>query len=169
LDLFTYTHKQAERYLNASNGDLTLAASLFFDESAGQQDATSEPDVDMAGDDSNTGSNPVPPQGTNAGRTLAGAYVPSPAPAASSSASQPAAARGQPTQRGVAGARTLRDLQSSGGGHGHAHDDDDDDDNPDDENQDFFAGGEKSGLAVQNPNQSNPRDQINNILKRARQ
>jgi UBX domain-containing protein 1 len=70
----------------------------------------------------------------------------------------------------VAGARTLRDLQSSGGGHGHAHDDDDDDDDhADDENQDFFAGGEKSGLAVQNPNQSNPRDQINNILKRARQ
>ncbi|CAG5159851.1 uncharacterized protein ALTATR162_LOCUS5686 [Alternaria atra] len=160
----------AERYLNASNGDLTLAASLFFDEAAEQQEGTSEPDVDMAGDESNTDptQNP-PPTGAGGGRTLGGAYVPSPTPAASSSSSQPAAARGQPTQRGVAGARTLRDLQSSGGGHGHAHDDDDDEDHPDDENQDFFAGGEKSGLAVQNPNQSNPRDQINNILKRARQ
>ena len=118
----------------------------------------------MAGDEPNTDptQNP-PPTGAGGGRTLGGAYVPSPAPAASSSSAQPAAARGQPTQRGVAGARTLRDLQASGGGgHGHAHDDDD-------ENQDFFAGGEKSGLAVQNPNQSNPRDQINNILKRARQ
>ncbi|KAI4621200.1 uncharacterized protein J4E87_006828 [Alternaria ethzedia] len=158
----------AERYLNASNGDLTLAASLFFDESAEQQDDASEPDVDMAGDESNTDA-PSVPQGAGGGRTLGGAYVPSPAPEASRSSSQPAAARGQPAQRGVAGARTLRDLQSSGGGHGHAHDDDDDDENPDDENQDFFAGGEKSGLAVQNPNQSNPRDQINNILKRARQ
>lgn len=62
-------------------------------------------------------------------------------------------------------------MQSGGGGgHGHAHgDDSDDDDEHDDENQDFFTGGEKSGLAVQNPNAANPRDQINNILKRARQ
>ena len=117
--------------------------------------------------------NPPPPTGAGGGRTLGGSYVPSSqAPAAassSSSASRPAAGRGQPTQRGVAGARTLRDLQSSGGGHGHAHDYDDGDEGPDEENQDFFAGGEKSGLAVQNPNQSNPRDQINSILKRARQ
>lgn len=84
-----------------------------------------------------------------------------PPPEASSSSSQQPAGRSQP-QRGL---RTLGDLQSSGGGHGHAHDDDSDDD----ENHDFFTGGEKSGLAVQNPNQSNPRDHINNILRRARQ
>jgi UBX domain-containing protein 1 len=95
------------------------------------------------------------------GRTLGGAYVP-PTEPSSSSAQAPAAAR-QP-QRGL---RTLGDLQSGGGGHGHAHDDDDSDD--DDEQHDFFTGGEKSGLAVQNPNQSNPRDHINNILRRARQ
>ncbi|KAA8618223.1 Cdc48-dependent protein degradation adaptor protein Shp1 [Pyrenophora tritici-repentis] len=142
----------AERYLNASNGDLGLAATLFFDESTEQQDATSEPDVDMADSDPTPDptQNPPPPTSAGGGRTLGGAYVPpSQAPAAASSSSRPAAGRGQPTQRGVAGARTLRDLQS--------------------ENQDFFAGGEKSGLAVQNPNQSNPRDQINSILKRARQ
>jgi UBX domain-containing protein 1 len=74
----------------------------------------------------------------------------------------------------VAGLRTLKDLQSSGGGggQGHAHGDGDhssDEDYQDDENQDFFTGGEKSGLAVQNPNAANPRDQINKILKRARQ
>ena len=71
--------------------------------------------------------------------------------------------------------RTLKDLQAQGGGggHGHAHGDDgdheSDEDYKDDENQDFFAGGEKSGLAVQNPNQANPRDHINNIIRRARQ
>lgn len=163
---------QAERYLNASNGDLTLAASLFFDESAEQAEDNSASDVDMAGDDqgdSNPPQQPVP----GGGRTLGGAYVPPPAGASSSSSQQPA--RNQPPQqRGVAGLRTLRDLQSSGGGagHGHAHDDgdrDSDEDFQDEEGQDFFAGGEKSGLAVQNPNQANPRDQINNILKRARQ
>lgn len=99
------------------------------------------------------------------GRTLAGDYVPPSASSASSSRQPPA--RSQP-QRGL---RTLGDLQSSGGGsQGHGHDgDDDDSDYQDDENQDLFAGGEKSGLAVQNPNQSNPQDYINNILRRARQ
>ena len=46
---------------------------------------------------------------------------------------------------------TLGDLSggSAGGGHaGHGHDDDSDDS---DENQDLYAGGEKSGLAVENP------------------
>lgn len=161
--------------MNASNGDLTLAASLFFDGSADQQEAASDPNVDMAGDDQATNPNPDPdpphqpvPGG---GRTLGGVYVPPPA-GASSSSSKPPAASTQAASRGVAGMRTLKDLQSGGGGHGHGHahdDDDDDDDHHDDENQDFFAGGEKSGLAVQNPNQANPRDQINNILKRARQ
>ena len=158
--------------MNASNGDLTLAASLFFDESAEQQEGASVPDVEMAGDDEPTKPNPNPNPAQQpvpgGGRTLGGAYVPPPAGASASSTPKPAASK-QPTQRGVAGARTLKDLQSSGGGHGHAHDDEDDEDDKDDENQDFFAGGEKSGLAVQNPNQANPRDQINNILKRARQ
>lgn len=158
--------------MDAANGDLTLAASLFFDQSAepGPSEAEaedSEPDVDMAGDDqetdpSNNPAQPVP----GGGRTLGGAYV---APTAgSSSSSQPAASSRQPAQRGM---RTIQDLQSSGGGHGHAHDDGDRESDGDynDENQDFFAGGEKSGLAVQNPNQPGPADHINNILKRARQ
>jgi UBX domain-containing protein 1 len=125
----------------------------------------------MAGDEQPQNPSPNPPQQPvpGGGRTLDGAYVPPPAGASSSSSTPKPAASKPPALRGVAGARTLRDLQSSGGGHGHAHDDDDDDDDKDDENQDFFAGGEKSGLAVQNPNQANPRDQINNILKRARQ
>ena len=161
--------------MDASNGDLTLAASLFLDESADQPDDTTESDIDMAGDEQPTNPNPNPPQQPvpGGGRTLGGAYVPPPA-GASPSSSQPSTSRKQtPQPRGVAGLRTLKDLQSSGGGHaGHGHDDgdrDSDDDFQDDENQDFFAGGEKSGLAVQNPNQANPRDQINNILKRARQ
>jgi len=129
----------------------------------------------MAGDDQNT--NPVPDpaqqQAPGGGRTLDGTYVPPPAgAAASSSSAQPSSSRQPPQSRGVAGARTLKDIQSGGaaaGGHGHAHSDGDSDDQDDDENQDFFAGGEKSGLAVQNPNAGNPRDHINNILKRARQ
>jgi UBX domain-containing protein 1 len=149
--------------LNASNGDLTLAASLYFDEHQ-EEEQGSEPDVEMAGDEQSTNPNPNPPQQPVPGgaRRLDGTYVDPPAGAASSSSSQPSSSRQAPQQRGVAGLRTLKDLQSSGGGggHGHAHGDGD---------QDFFTGGEKSGLAVQNPNAANPRDQINNILKRARQ
>jgi UBX domain-containing protein 1 len=107
---------------------------------------------------------PAPPQRQpvpGGGRTLDGTYVPPPAGAASSASSSRAASKAP--QRG--GPRTIKDLQGDGG-HGHAHDDDDDDDK---EDQDFFAGGEKSGLAVQNPNASNPRDQINKLIKRARQ
>jgi UBX domain-containing protein 1 len=63
----------------------------------------------------------------------------------------------RPPQRGP---RTLRDLQNDGGSsHGHAHDDSDDE-----SDQDYYAGGEKSGLAVQ----GDPQEQINSILDRAR-
>ena len=126
----------------------------------------------MAGDEQTTNPTPNPAQQPvpGGGRTLGGAYVPPTEASSSSSSRQPSTQRQAPQQRGVAGLRTLKDLQSGAGGHGHAHDDDDsDEDYKDDENQDFFAGGEKSGLAVQNPNQANPRDHINNILKRARQ
>jgi UBX domain-containing protein 1 len=158
---------QAERYLDAANGDLQVAAELFYEQST---EADQPSDTEMAGNDepANPPSEQQPVPG--GGRTLGGAYVP-PTEASSSSSSQAQSAQPKaPQQRGVAGLRTLKDLQSGGGGHGHAHNDDDsDDDDKDDENQDFFAGGEKSGLAVQNPNQANPRDHINNILKRARQ
>jgi len=53
--------------------------------------------------------------------------------------------------------RTIRDLQRS----------EDSEDDDDQENPDLFAGGEKSGLAVQNPN--NPADHFNNIIQQAQQ
>jgi UBX domain-containing protein 1 len=64
-----------------------------------------------------------------------------------------------------------------GGGGGHHHDDDDDDldddyddDDDDDGRGNLFAGGEKSGLAVQDPKQqeSGPRKLINDILAKAK-
>lgn len=159
------TQAQAEQYLTAGNWDIQTAAALYFDDAAPEDEPAS--DAEMADENpQKPAPNPAqqPPGG---GRTLDGTYVPPPA-GPSSSASQPSGSR--PPQRGL---RTLGDLQSSGaGGHGHSHDDGDrasDSDYQEDENQDFFAGGEKSGLAVQNPSQSNPRDQINNILRRARQ
>ncbi|CZT21978.1 related to UBX domain-containing protein 1 [Ramularia collo-cygni] len=54
-------------------------------------------------------------------------------------------------------AMTLADLQTG-----------DDDDEEKDPNQDLFTGGEKSGLAVKNPDQSGPTDHFRNIMNQAR-
>ncbi|KAK4996248.1 protein phosphatase regulator [Elasticomyces elasticus] len=85
---------------------------------------------------------------------------PRPIPTTSSASSEPqsssSTSRKPPPSSKL---RTLRDLQSG-------RDDDEDQDDSDDTKQDFFAGGEKSGLAVQNPNKK-PNDHFNNILKQA--
>ena len=61
---------------------------------------------------------------------------------------------------------TLGDIRGGGAagheGHGHDNDDDDDDDDKDD-NQNLYAGGEKSGLAVENPD-----DLKKKIIERAK-
>lgn len=54
--------------------------------------------------------------------------------------------------------KTLRDLQAG-----------DDDDDEEEKKQDMFAGGEKSGLAVQNPDGGAPIDHFRNIINQARQ
>ncbi|KAF1996470.1 Cdc48-dependent protein degradation adaptor protein-like protein [Amniculicola lignicola CBS 123094] len=164
---------EAEQYLNAGGWNLETSAALFY-EASDEPEQPQEQDIDMADEEPEhpATSTPNPPQQQQqqqqpgGGRTLGGTYVPPTASASSSSSAPP------PRQAPQRGLRTLKDLQSGGaaGGHGHAHDDDDSDEDDHDENQDFFAGGEKSGLAVQNPGQqADPRDHINNILKRARQ
>lgn len=77
------------------------------------------------------------------------------APAGGASSSR--TVRGAPNQSKL---RTLRDLQGSGSAGN-------DDDESGDEEQDFFAGGEKSGLAVRDPNK--PQDHFNNIISQAKQ
>jgi UBX domain-containing protein 1 len=67
----------------------------------------------------------------------------------------------------------LGSLAGGSGSHaGHGHDDDDDDDSDyqdeDEQPRDLFAGGEKSGLAVQDPTRRDPRSLVNDILKKAR-
>ncbi|KAK4501352.1 hypothetical protein PRZ48_007160 [Zasmidium cellare] len=79
-------------------------------------------------------------------------------PTASSAAGQASSSRGQRTARPKQ--MTLRDLQRG-----------DDDEEEEKKDQDMFAGGEKSGLAVQNPDegQSRPLDHFRNIMNQARQ
>lgn len=86
------------------------------------------------------------------------------APTASSSSAQPSSSRSKPSQPKKFG--TLRDLQSdSHAGHGHG-----DDDEGSDKEQEFYAGGDKSGLAVKDPSNQNqnPSDQIRRLMNTAR-
>ncbi|KAJ5948979.1 UBX domain-containing protein 1 [Penicillium verhagenii] len=123
----------AIEYLGNNNGDIEAAVAEFFAE----QDEALQ-DMNPAEETSGTASG---------GRSLGGA--------ATSSAS--AAPRPSVTKRAVPKKRfaTLGDFASTSGG------DDSEDDGSED--HDFFTGGEKSGLAVQNPD-----DLKKKILEKAR-
>lgn len=100
-------------------------------------------------------------------RTLDGRPAPQSIPSVASSSRAPPKKRG-----GIATLGSLGQSSAGAGGHGHAHDDDDSDDEdyePGEEPRDLFAGGEKSGLAVQDPsNRNDPRKVVNDIIKKAR-
>ncbi|KAL9938184.1 hypothetical protein V8E36_002807 [Tilletia maclaganii] len=74
---------------------------------------------------------------------------------------------------GFGGFPGMGGFGGGGPGHGHAHDDDDDDDDePMDDPVNFYTGGKRSGLSVQNPDHLRrrapaPNDLVGNILKQA--
>ncbi|ETN44720.1 uncharacterized protein HMPREF1541_10390 [Cyphellophora europaea CBS 101466] len=121
----------AAQFVAASGGDIESAVASYY---AAQEDNTEDPanDSDYVDDDGPQGSHT---RSAGGGHRLGDPSDPS-AATASTSSSKPSKA---PNQKKFA---TLGDFNS-----GSKNDDDDDDD----EKQDFFAGGEKSGLAVQNP------------------
>jgi UBX domain-containing protein 1 len=147
------TPEQATQYLSANNWELDAAAASLM------------ADAEEAEDDANTEAGPAtssaaPPEYTGP-RTLDGR----PAPGYSTS-SVSSAKKAQPKKKGLA---TLSSLAS---GHGHDHDDDDSDDDDDDPKgpRDTYAGGEKSGIAVQDPNsnKSNAQRILDDLLAQAR-
>ncbi|KAK6514085.1 hypothetical protein TWF506_008510 [Arthrobotrys conoides] len=102
-----------------------------------------------------------PPTGASAGlgRTLGGEAVGEPVERPTQATVQP------PRRRGM---MTLGDIgRSAAPGHGNSPGDDSDEEG----GQDMFAGGEKSGLAVENPNKPGQRglDSVRNILKQAQE
>ncbi|KAI4596786.1 hypothetical protein KJ359_005129 [Pestalotiopsis sp. 9143b] len=144
------TPEQATQYLSANNWDLdAAAASLMADAEEAEDDAAAE---------AAPSSSAAAPPGYTGPRTLDGR--PAPGYSASSGSS---AKKTQPKKKGLA------TLSSLGGG-GHDHDDDDSDDDDDDPHRDTYAGGEKSGLAVQDPNSANrdPKRLLDDLLAKAR-
>ncbi|KAK5656780.1 hypothetical protein OQA88_4328 [Cercophora sp. LCS_1] len=137
---------QATEYLTSSTWDLDSAVTAFF----ADQDETEAPAA--AAEPEYTGP-----------RTLDGRPAPQYAGVSSSSAGK------KPQKR-----TGLATLTSIGGGHSHEDDDDDDDEDDEDDDRrgprDLFAGGEKSGLAVQDPSQrsNDPRRLIDDIVAKAK-
>ncbi|MCJ1247957.1 hypothetical protein MMC30_005172 [Trapelia coarctata] len=131
--------REASHYLGASSWDPNVAATEYY--MSNEPEAEETPDEEQDNDEDSTGASaPV-------GRTLDGRAVPQPIPTTSSASAASGSASKQPPKKTFA---TIGDLGGGGGAHaGHGHDDDSDDS----EDQDFFAGGEKSGLAVQNPDE----------------
>ncbi|KAI5813575.1 hypothetical protein BZA77DRAFT_389824 [Pyronema omphalodes] len=145
----------ARHLLEASNWNLQLATQQYFD--------NQDPDTDMAGGDreDEADEDDVYTQPGSSRQQ---------APAAAASSSSASSAKPQPKkQTGSRGAqiRTLGDLSSS-------RDEDSEEEDEKDRRRDLFAGGEKSGLAVQDPGRNSGagagaggRDLIQDILKRA--
>ncbi|KJK82872.1 hypothetical protein H634G_02009 [Metarhizium anisopliae BRIP 53293] len=141
--------EQATQYLDANQWDLMAACNSFFQD---------DDEVRMQ-----SGSGDSRPESAYSGpRTLDGR----PAPAAASSSRGGPQTTSQPKRKGIA---TLGSLGS--GAHAHEDDGDDDDDYEDDDDEgrgNLFAGGEKSGLAVQDPHQEgSQRKIISDILAKA--
>jgi UBX domain-containing protein 1 len=138
----------------------SAAAEYYTSQEEGTAGAEEEPAQEV----------PEVPENYTGPRTLDGRPAPTSAIPTVASSSRPTR---QPPRTGIA---TLGSLGSGGrpAGHGHAHADDDDsedeDYHDDEQPRDLFAGGEKSGLAVQDPSRRNtdPRSVVNDIIKKAK-
>jgi UBX domain-containing protein 1 len=147
--------EEARQYLEAHNWDLAEASNAWFrDADEDSRDTSTAP-----------AAAPVPDNYTGP-RTLDGR----PAPEAARGSSQ-ATRKSAPSQQRKTGIATLGSIGSSSHQHDHGDDDDDDSDPEDDDGRgNLFAGGEKSGLAVQDPHQqeAGPKKIISDILAKAR-
>ncbi|KAJ4136463.1 protein phosphatase regulator [Fusarium equiseti] len=142
--------EEARQYLEAHNWDLAEASNAWF--------------RDAEDDNRDTSTAPAPDNYTGP-RTLDGR------PAPEAARSSQSARKSAPTQQRKTGIATLGSL--GGPSHQHDHGDDDDDDSDPEDNDgrgNLFAGGEKSGLAVQDPSQQDAGSKklISDILAKAR-
>ncbi|KAK4224517.1 hypothetical protein QBC38DRAFT_485296 [Podospora fimiseda] len=150
IQLTAATPEQAAEYLSGNHWDVSAASNAFFADLE-EEEAEEASRAVAAADAAYTGP-----------RTLDGRPAPQHASSSSSAAKKP------PKRTGLATLGSLRNAEA------HDDDDDDDDDDSDDEGRrgprDLFAGGEKSGLAVQDPAQrsSDPRRLISDIVSKAK-
>jgi UBX domain-containing protein 1 len=130
--------RQAAQFLAASQGDIATAVASYY---AAQEDSMSDNPADQDYEEPDQPSQEAQPEAQpsfGGGRRLGDGSADA-APATIASTSSSSKPKAKPARAGIA---TLGDYGASGRNH---------DDSDDDDKQDLFAGGEKSGLAVQNP------------------
>ncbi|MCJ1467001.1 hypothetical protein MMC07_005623 [Pseudocyphellaria aurata] len=134
--------REAQNYLAANQWDLSSAAAEYY---TSLEEATVQ--ASPSPRDNNADSDDEDPHSAVASATES---TPQPIPTTSRMPPPPSSSSREPPKKKFA---TLGDLGGGGGAShaGHGHNDDDDDDDDDTPDQDLFAGGEKSGLAVHNP------------------
>ena len=159
MGLALLTVLQAREYLERTNNSVRNAVAAYYADQ--DEEIAEERDGEREYGESNTASASNAETPYTGPRTLDGRPAPQYASASSSSAPKKAAKK-----------KGLATLSSLGGGHDHDDDDDDDDDDYEEGKgpRDLFAGGEKSGLAVQDPSQgpSNAQKVIKDILAKAK-
>lgn len=126
IDYLKLTYPKAETYLAANQWDLSGAAAEYYtslEEASGQYSPEDSPESETHS-------------------------TPQPIPTTTTMPPPPSSSSREPSKKKFA---TLGDLGGDkGSSHvGHSHGSDDDEDS--DSEQDLFAGGEKSGLALRNP------------------
>ena len=95
-------------------------------------------------------------------RTLDGRPAPESRTPTVASSSRP------PRRAPRSGIATLGSIANDSAQHGDDDDSDDPDYHDDEQPRDLFAGGEKSGLAVQDPRRNDPRNLVDEIIKKAK-
>ncbi|BGP11426.1 protein phosphatase regulator [Rhodotorula toruloides] len=160
---------QASFFLESAGGDVEAAVAAFFDNPQGDDDAAGGAPAQLGPGSSQQSAAPAPQvaQPSTQATQSSGAYTLSGAPVdplpagwgQRSSASSSRSATPSNPMRSTGGPRItgFRDLASSSAGPSFSPSGDDDDDEHDDEGREgrdpthFFAGGAKSGLSVENP------------------
>ncbi|CDU26396.1 related to SHP1-potential regulatory subunit for Glc7p [Sporisorium scitamineum] len=165
--------ERARFFLEAAGGDLQTAMSSFYESEPSQAEAGAGAEAEAP---TNASAAPAVPDNYTGPRTLSGQPVDPSAVSGFGTGSSSASSRpSRPAAGGASrgGISTFRDLQSSSSGPSRrAGDDDDADDHDDGDDMNYFAGGERSALSVENPEARRRRDQtggdlVQEILRRA--
>lgn len=160
IGLTNATSLEANQYLSASEWDLGGAVTEYFTELEEKEEATLS---QQGQQDSNTSSKI--PETYNGPRTLDG----KPAPQSASTASPRQNPVAPPKRKGIIATLGSLNTKKTFGGQGNSQDKDDDIESgkvP----RDLFTGGEKSGLAVHDPNYdlNHPKEVVRDILRNAK-
>jgi UBX domain-containing protein 1 len=148
IQITKLSREEAVTWLSAHGWDFETALALYYGDTSDNNNNNNNNNSDNTGPRRLDGE-PVPSQSTS--RAAAGA---------------PRAAVAAPKKKGIA---TLSSLGGGGAAHGHDDDDDEDEDWENSGRGDLFAGGEKSGLAVQDPSADNSAKKlIDDIVKKAK-